>query len=243
MLKIMGTLARSVVSQTEEAVFDANSIRILGQQLRDAAAALDLSRMELACAMAYRSSEQRAIEAIEVRLAELEVNAIEALRRGRTDLAEAAAATIAASEDERSTRVEATAKADREIARLRQLIEHARSRLNALRRGLEMARIQEAMHRAGSNGSRAVISGVGALREAEATLARITQRQNLQVDVGAAMDALDREASGSDLDERFASAGIGSQRKTSARDVMARLKSNASDGPATSSPPPTAASN
>ena len=52
MLKILSTLVRGAVAEAEEAVFDANATRLLAQQLREAAAALEHSKKELACAMA-----------------------------------------------------------------------------------------------------------------------------------------------------------------------------------------------
>jgi hypothetical protein len=67
MLKTITTLIRGSIAEADEAVFDANATRILSQQLRDAAAALEHSKRELACAMAHRASEGRAIEALDKR--------------------------------------------------------------------------------------------------------------------------------------------------------------------------------
>ena len=77
MLKIFSTLLRGAAAEAEQAVFDANAIRILEQQLRDAADALDYSKRELACAMAHRASEARASQALSLRVAELEIAASE----------------------------------------------------------------------------------------------------------------------------------------------------------------------
>lgn len=231
MLKIFTTLVRGAVAEAEEAVFDANATRVLAQQLREAAAALEHSKKELACAMAYRASEQRAVASLESRIAELEASAVSALQAGREDLAAEAATVIAATEDELHNRRAAIARFDGDIARLRQLIEHGRKRLLELRRGLEMARVQEALHRAGANGRRALVMGNGALREAEATLARIKERQTGDEDMHAALEELEREASATNLDDRLAEAGFGPAKRTASSDVMARLKAKAA-GPA-----------
>lgn len=227
MIKILATLVRGAVAEAEEAVFDANATRVLCQQLREAATALEYSKRELACAMAYRASEQRAVDSLEARAAELEAGAIAALQAGRDDLGQEAAAAIAATEDERRDRREAVTRFDADIARLKQLIEHGRHRLADLRRGLEMARVQEALHRAGANGRKAVISGTGALREAEATLARIKLRQAGEEDMHAALEELEAESSGRTLDDRLAAAGFGPSPKTAATDVLTRLKAKA----------------
>src|SRR5262245_41021175 len=99
MLKLFTTLARGAVAEAEQAVFDANSIRILEQQLRDAAGALEQSRRELACAMAHQASEERAVAMLSSRIAELETSGRKAIAGGRDDLAEEVAIEIAATED------------------------------------------------------------------------------------------------------------------------------------------------
>ena len=231
MIKILTTLVRGAVAEAEEAVFDANATRLLAQQLREAAAALEHSKKELACAMAYRASEQRAASSLDQRIAELEASAVSAIQGGREDLAGEAAAVIAATEDERRERREAIARFDADIARLRQLTEHGRKRLVDLRRGLEMARVQEALHRAGANGRRALMMGSGALREAETTLAKIKERQAGAEDMHAALEELERETSGKNLDDRLAAAGFGTRPRTQSADIMARLKAKAAATP------------
>lgn len=236
MLKILSTLVRGAVAEAEEAVFDANATRVLAQQLREAASALEHSKKELACAMAYRASEHRAAASLDQRIAELEASAVTAIQAGREDLAGEVAAMIAATEDERRDRREAIGRFDADIARLRQLIEHGRKRLLELRRGLEMARVQEALHRAGANGRRALMMGTGALREAEQTLARIKERQLGDEDIHAALEELEREASAKNLDDRLADAGFAPARRTTTSDVMARLKARATPPPDQSPP-------
>src|SRR5262245_23019896 len=126
---------RGVVAEAEEALFDANAVRMLEQQLRDAAGALEHSKRELACAMAHRSSEGRAVEALSQRIVDLEAGAVDALQAGRDDLASEAATVIAATEDERLARQAASAKFDVDIARLKRLVADGGARLTDLRRG------------------------------------------------------------------------------------------------------------
>ncbi|MFV0298557.1 MAG: PspA/IM30 family protein [Hyphomicrobiaceae bacterium] len=224
MFKVLGTLVRGAAAEAEEAVFEANAIRILEQQLREAAGALEHSKRELAYVMAHRASEARAVEALDSRIKELEASATAALAGQREDLAEEAATVIAANEDERAGRQAAVNRFDIDILRLRQLSENGRRRLDDLKRGLEMARAQEALKRAGANGRRALATGTGALREAEATLNRIRQSHLQADDLAAAADELEREASGKDLDERLSDAGFGPRPKTRPADVLARIR-------------------
>lgn len=240
MFKTITTIVRGSVAEAEEAVFDANATRILAQQLRDAATALEISKRELACAMAHRASEQRALEALDARAADLETASVDAVKGDREDLASEVATLLAAVEDERRARADAIQKFDVEILRLRQMSEDGRRRLDDLRRGLEMARAQEALRRAGANGRRALSTGTGALREAEATLVRIRQTNRQADDEHRALEELERIESGRDLDQRLAEAGFGRQVKTRSADVLARFKTSAGGAtPATPAPSPT----
>lgn len=229
MLKLLTTLVRGTLAEAEEAAFDQNATRVLAQQLRDAATALELGKKELACAMAHRASEARAASMLADRIDALEQGAADALDGGRTELAEEAATVIAAVEDERKDRQAAIERFDHDIARLRRLTEEGQRRLRDLTRGLEMARAQEALNRAGANGRRAFASGTGALREAEDTLARIRVNNTRCEDVSAALDELERKSGGADLDERMASAGFGPKVKTRPADILARIKAKAAD--------------
>ena len=229
MLRTLSTLLRGAVAEAEEAVFDANSIRVLEQQLRDAAGSLEHCRRELACAMAHQASEERAVLALTARIDELELSAGHALVAGREDLAEDAATVIAATEDERIERRAAVIRFDGEIRRLKQIAEDGRKRLMDLRRGLEMARAQDALRRAGANGRRALASGTGALREAENTLAKIRELQARDEDVSAALDDLERQSSDRNLTERLETAGFGAKPRTKPADVLARMKARAAE--------------
>ena len=224
MLKLLNTLVRGTVAEFEETVFDANAIRLLEQQIREAATSLERARRELACAIAHQSSETRAVAALSSRIAELEASGIAAIRDGADTLAGEVATVIAATEDERRERQDAARRFDGDIVRLRQLADEGRRRLTDLRRGLELARAQEALNRAGASGQRAISAGTGAIREAEGTLARIRERQAGSRDVDAALDTLEREASGQGLDERLAKAGYGAHPATKPASVLERMR-------------------
>lgn len=224
MLKLFATLARGAAAEVEEAVFDANAIRILQQQLRDAAAHLERSRRGLACAMAHQAAEERAVAMLSERIDALELSGRRAIAGGRDDLAEGVAIEIAATEDERTERSDAASRGREEIARLQQSVEEGRRRLHAVRRGLELARAQEALRRAGANGRSAIATGSSALHEAEATLARIRATQAKEQDISAALDEIDGAAAGRDLAARLDGAGFGPSRKTKPADVLARLR-------------------
>lgn len=238
MLKLLSTLVRGAVADADEALFDANATRILAQQLREAAQALELSKRELSCAMAHRASEARAAAALEARIAGLEQGAVEAIEGAHDALAADAAAVIAANEDELADRRAAIADCDREIASLRRLAEEGERRLQEVRRGLELARAREALRRAGANGRRAIESGSGALSEAETTLSRIRELHARASDQVAARAELDRDTAGRNIEQRLAAAGFGPDVRTRPADVLTRLQARAAarTAPASVSP-------
>ncbi len=227
MLRTLTTLLRGAAADADEAVFDANAILILKQQLRDAAIALEHSKRELACTIAHQSAEERALEALAQRISLLEDGARQALTAGREDLAHEAAVVIAANEDESAERRAALDRYSIEVRRLKQLAESGRSRLMDLRRGLELARAQDALHRAGANGRRALASGSSALHEAETTLTKIRELQTRAEDVATAIDDLDRQGKADDVQNRLAAAGFGAKGRSNPADVLARLKTGA----------------
>lgn len=236
MFKLFTTLMRGTLAEAEEAAFDHHATRVLAQQLRDAAASLEIAKKELACAMAHRSSEASAVTSLNERIAILEAAAVEALDGDRDDLAEESATLIASLEDERADRQKSVGEFENDIAHLRRLTEEGQRRLRDLARGLETARAREALSRAGANGRRALVTGSGALREAEETLDRIRKHQRHDDDKHAALEELERTASGRDLFDRLAAEGFGPNPKTTPGDVLARLKNRANKHQSKSSP-------
>jgi phage shock protein A len=224
MLKILTTLVRGAAAEAGEAAFDANATRILAQQLRDAHSALELARRELAFAMGHRTQEQRAHDQLVARNAELEQATVEAMNAGREDLAQEAAAQIAANEDDLKRRKTAIERLDVDIAKLKRRQDDGERRLEALKRGLEISRAQEALRRAGAHGDKAMTLGTGALKEAEATLARIQTIHQKETDARAALDELEDAAKSDTIDAKLANAGFGANRKTDPADILARLK-------------------
>jgi len=76
----------------------------------------------------------------------------------------------------------------------------------------------------------------GAIREAEATLARIRERHADSRDIDAALDDLERETEGKGLDERLAKAGYGSRPATRPDSILERMRQSAKAEPTHSSP-------
>lgn len=224
MFKTVLTLFRGSVAVAEEELQDRTALLILDQQIRDGAAAVDRSKRALALAIAQDQQEGKRLEQIWARIADLETRATAALDGGREDLAREAAQAIAGLEAERDAAKTARALFAAEIARLRRHVANAEARISELDRGRRIARAAEAVRSLRRGGIEAARPYECTLPEAEATLRRLRERQ---VQAEAADDALmelDVATGPLATAEKLAEQGFGPRIKTTADDVLARLK-------------------
>jgi phage shock protein A len=224
MFKTLFTLARGRSYETGERVADANALTILDQQIRDAAGNLDRARRALAIAVAQDGAETRRAESVRGRIADLETRAVAALGGARDDLATEAAEAIAALENDLAGAAAARASFARECAKLRTMTANAERRLVELERGRRAARAAEAVRRLRSRGEAHIGGGDSALRDAEATLKRLRERQ---IEDEAATRAIEEieGVNGADLiAEKLEAAGFGDATGASARSVLERLR-------------------
>jgi phage shock protein A len=225
MFKTVFTLFRGSVAVAEEELEDRTAFLILDQQMRDAAAAVDRSKRTLALAIASDQQEGRRLETTNARIADLEERASAALAGGREDLAREAAQAIANLEADRDAALTARTLFASEITRLKRHVANAEARITALDRGRRIARACEAVRSLRRSGIEAVRPYESTLSEAEATLKRLRDRQ---MEAQAADDALiEIDAASGPLAtaERLTEQGFGPRMKSTADDVLARLKS------------------
>ncbi|MBR0893746.1 MULTISPECIES: PspA/IM30 family protein [Bradyrhizobium] len=224
MFKTVFTLFRGTVAVAEEELQDRTALVILDQQMRDAAAAVERSKRSLALAIAGDQQEGRRLEATNARIADLEVRASAALEGGREDLAREAAQAIANLEAERDAAMTARTLFATEITRLKRHVANAEARIAELDRGRRLARASEAVRSLRRSGIEAARPYESTLPEAEATLKRLRERQ---IEMQAADDALfeiDTASGPLATAEKLAEQGFGPRMKSTADDVLARLK-------------------
>ncbi|WP_342724434.1 PspA/IM30 family protein [Bradyrhizobium sp. B097] len=224
MFKTVLTIFRGSVAAAEEELQDRTALVVLDQQMRDAAAAVDRSKRTLALAIAGDQQEGRRLEATNARIADLEVRASAALEGGRDDLAREAAQAIANLEAERDAAMTARTLFATEITRLKRHVANAEARIAELDRGRRLARASEAVRSLRRSGIEAARPYESTLPEAEATLKRLRERQ---METQAADDALfeiDTASGPLVVAERLAEQGFGPRMKSTADDVLARLR-------------------
>ncbi len=228
MLDRLWTLMRARARSAGEAVTDAHALDILEQQIRDAADGVREAARQLAMLMAREMQDRRTLDSARTRLAEHERYALAALARGEETLARDLAATIGGAERERDQLMTRVAETVAAIARLRGTIATAEQRLATLRRELAAARARAALRRANSRIARRCDGAASALDQAEATLARIRERDTDSADYEAAAESLRREADGTSLRESLYAAGIADPPAYSVDAVLLRLRASQS---------------
>jgi len=224
MFKTVFTLFRGSVAVAEEVLEDRTALLILDQQMRDTAASLDRSKRALALAIAQDQQEGRKLEATNARIADLEVRAGAALEGGREDLAREAAEAIAGLEADRDAAMTARALFASEISRLKRYVTGAEVRLSELDRGRRIARAAEAVRAARRGGMEAMRPYEATLSEAETTLRRLRERQLESEAADQALLELDAVSGPLSVAEKLAQQGFGPRMKSTADDVLARLK-------------------
>lgn len=224
MFKTVLTLFRGTVAVAEEELQDRTALVILDQQMRDAAAAVDRSKRTLALAIAGDQQEGRRLEAAHARIADLEVRASAALEGGREDLAREAAQAIANLEAERDAAMTARTLFASEITRLKRHVASAEARIAELDRGRRLARASEAVRSLRRSGIEAARPYESTLPEAEATLKRLRERQMEAQAADEALFEIDTASGPLVVAERLSEQGFGPRMKSTADDVLARLK-------------------
>lgn len=234
MLRTITTLFRAQVAEEEEAIFDANATRLLEQRLREANAAFEAGKRDLAMVLAEEAGERRLAADIGTRIAEDEAAAMIALEAGKEGDAERLSGSIAGLMDDLKAHEFAASECAEAAHRIRRALESNARLLGELRRGLATAKAAAAVNRANQRSLCAAGVSDSAIQEARRTLERIRMRQTEQRDFVEAMDRVERDpalkAPGA-LRERHAS-------ETDPKAVLERLKARRAGYSGDSQPTP-----
>jgi phage shock protein A len=224
MLKMFLTFVRGSAAIAEERFADRNALLILDQQMRDAAGAFERAKKALAVAIAQDRQESERLAASQTRIADLENRVAAALAAGDEALAREGAEAIAALEADRDAAAGAQALFAAEIVRLRRHVGQAQARIAELDRGRRLARASEAVRQMRQGRIETGPAYESTLAEAEETLKRLRERQVEAEAAETALDELDGAAAAS-VTEKLAAKGFGPRLRSTADDVLDRLRS------------------
>ncbi|MGM5053943.1 PspA/IM30 family protein [Rhizobium sp. 814_E9_N1_1] len=222
MFKLISILLRGRAHDAEQAFADRNAVPLLAQQIRDAAQSIQSARRSVAVAIAQNEQEKGQHATIVARIADLEVRASAALAKGNEGLAREAAEAIAYLEAERDASEKAQAQFTGAIDKLKGIVRASEARLQELQRGERLARATQEAQKLD-----VVVAGPGlaTLDDAEETLARLRLRQSQNELTAAALKDMEGSIRPAGIIEKLANAGCGAPLRSSADDVLARLKS------------------
>ncbi|MGJ5618338.1 PspA/IM30 family protein [Sulfitobacter sp. MF3-043] len=218
----MRTLFSGASARAEEQLRDHYSIELIDQKIREADANLRAAKLGLASLIQRERSEERQVEAITGRITELTVRAKAAIAAGRDDMAAQAAQAIADMENELTRRRETVARLEARILQLRQSVETANRRIIDLKQGAVSARAVRREQSIQKRLSRH-LGGASAMDEADMLIARVLGQDD-PFEQGEILNQIDRELDHRGIGERMSDAGFGPKGRSTAADVLDRLK-------------------
>jgi len=214
------TLGRAAGNEAAAAVVDANALRILDQEIRDADKAQGKARDDLAGLVARRRILEAEVESFRAQAIKYEASARAANDKGNIDLARQVAQRIADLEQDIAMKAPQVADMRQAEEQIHTAIAATDRKIEQLRREVEVVKVNESVQRAQAT---VAASGAGnALGSAADSLARIRERQLIRGEKLRAAGELEDRRTGADLDEKLRLAGI-LPGQSSADDVLARL--------------------
>ena len=214
------TLGRAAGNEAATAVVDANALRILDQEIRDADKAQGKARDDLAGLVARRRILEAEVESFHAQAAKYEASARTAVDKGNMDLARQVAQRIADLEQDISMKAPQVADMRQAEEQIHTAIAATDRKIEQLRREVEVVKVNESVQKAQAT---VAASGAGnSLGSAADSLARIRERQAIRGEKIRAAGELEDRRTGADLDEKLRLAGI-LPGQSSADDVLARL--------------------
>ncbi|CAN7625432.1 PspA/IM30 family protein [Phenylobacterium sp. LjRoot225] len=220
------TLLRGGAHEAGAAVVDANALRILDQEIRDADNALGRARDDLATLVARRRMVEKELQSLTDQSVRYESSARAALTKGDEALAREVAQRISELETEIGLKTPQLGEMRSAEERMHQTIATTQQRVENLRREIDVVKVNDSVQRAQAAVASRGAGATAVLGSAADSLKRIKERQAIQDEKFKASAELEDRRTGADLDAKLQAAGI-LPGHTSADDILARLKAPA----------------
>lgn len=219
----LNTLLRASAREPVEQLVNANEIRIFEQEIRDAEAAIVQAKYQLAAVMAERKQLQRHNQSLSENLSNRERQALAALEQGNESLAQDIASVIADDENLLLQQQQQEAYLGQQETRIKQQLRQAAQAIQRYQRELALAKANRSAQKAlgqlhgHSNGL------TSSLQEMATSLERIQRHQAHRADMDSALQEINADMNGEQLDARLKQAGIQTG-KHDADAVLERLR-------------------
>ena len=222
-LRDMLTALRGGANEVGEAIVDANAVRILEQEIRDAETAIGSAKQSLTRMKSAEIKLKREIATLDADAADYEQKAVAALNAGEEALATEVAERIAELEADRTEKAGEQATLDTEVHKIHTMIKARERVIQKNKRELDKVRTVHELQRATESVSKNFAATGSSSHRVSKALERVKAKQEGWQDRMAAGDWLEDQEAGSDIDAKLRAKGIGDS-AGGASDVLARLK-------------------
>ena len=223
-LRDMFTALRGGANEVGEAIVDANAIRILEQEIRDAETAIGSAKQSLTRMKSSEIKLKREIATLDADVADYERKAVAALNAGEEALAAEVAERIAEFEAERGEKAGEQSALDAEVHKIHAMIKARERTIQKNKRELDKVRTVQELQRATESVSKNFAATGSSQHRVSQALERVKSKQQSWQDRMQAGEWLEGQEAGSDIDAKLRAKGIGAPAGSGANDVLARLK-------------------
>lgn len=222
MFNTLKTLMSGANARAEDRLRDNFSIELIDQKIREADQNLKAAKLTLASLIQKQRGESRQIETLQTRIEDLMERARQALEDDQQDLVQSAAQAVADLENELALRQQTVDRLEARILQLRHSVQTANRRILDLKQGAISARavkreqgLQKRLNRH--------VGGTSPAEEAEELIARV-MTQDDPFEQSEILREIDAGLDHSTVAQRMEEAGYGPKTRSSAADVLSRLK-------------------
>lgn len=219
----MLTALRGGMNEAGEAVVDAQALRILDQEVRDAASELKLSKESLVAIIAQQKVAEQKVVALKESITEYEGYAIQALNKDDEVLALEVAEKIAGLENQLATEAESVTGFSESSTNLKSAIASADNNIKRLKQQIDTVKATESVQRAQESVSQRYAGSNTKLQTAMDSLERIKEKQVLNAAKLQASEELNADVGDQSLKGKLEKAGIAPQGQQASL-VLERLK-------------------
>jgi len=223
-LKNILTAVRGGASEVGESIVDANAVRILGQEIRDAQDAIGKAKQSLTGLKASEIKLKREINSLKSDVASYESKAVQALEAGNEALAVEVAERIAEIESEAAEKGTEHSALSAQVNKINSMIRQREKVIQKNGRELEKIKTVEQLQKATSSMSTNFAATNASEHRVSKALERVKKKQANWEDRMEAGEWMEGEAGSDDLDRKLKDAGIGANTSSGANSVLERLK-------------------
>jgi len=222
-LKNIMSALRGGANEVGESIVDANAVRILEQEIRDAEIAISKAKGSLTKMKATEIQLKRDVSSLNIDISDYEQKTMQALSSGKEVLATEVAQKIAELEVDRDEKHSEQQALSAEIQKINTLIRSREKRIQKNKRELDKVKTIKELQRATESISTNVAATGSSDHRVSQALERVKKKQQNWQDQMEAGEWMDSENAGDSLDAKLAAEGIG-EKSGGASAVLERLK-------------------